>query len=81
MGIPSKKILTLCGLAGVLTLSHCATTQETVQECRKSASSFCERAAAAKDGGGRGSGAADAAARNAAYQECMSTQIAACGPP
>ena len=81
MGTPSKKILTLWGLAGILALSNCATTQETVQECRRSASSFCDKAAAAKDGGGRGSGAADAAARNAAYQECMSTQLAACGPP
>ena len=65
MGIALKKIRSLCGLAGLLALSNCATTQETVQQCRKSAYSFCDKTAA----------------RNAAYQQCLDTQLAACGAP
>ena len=64
MGIALKKIRSLCGLAGLLALSNCATTQETVQQCRKSAYSFCDKTAAAP---------------NAAYQQCLDTQLAACG--
>jgi len=81
MGIPLKKIRTLCGLAGLLGLLNCATTQETRQECGKAAYSFCDRTVGARDSGARGSGAADAAARNAAYQQCLDTQLAACGAP
>jgi hypothetical protein len=69
LGIPWKTIGTLCGLAGLLGLSNCATTQETVQECKKAAYSFCEKAAG------------DASARNAVYLQCMDTQLAACGAP
>jgi hypothetical protein len=66
VGIAWKKIRSLCGLAGLLALSNCATTQETVQQCTKSAYSFCDKTAAA---------------RNAAYQQCLDTQLAACGAP
>jgi len=72
---------TLCGLAGLLALSHCATTQETLQECRKAAYSFCDKTAGAKAAGVGGSGAVDAAARNSAYHQCLDTQLAACGAP
>ena len=58
-------------LAALLLLSNCATTRETVQECRKSASSFCEKQAGTGAGG----------ARTAVYQQCMETQVAACGAP
>jgi len=81
LGIPWKKIGTLCGLAGLLGLSNCATTQETVQECKKAAYSFCEKTAGPKAAGGGGPGAGDAAARNAVYLQCMDTQLAACGAP
>jgi len=81
MGFPLKKIWTLFGLAGLLALSNCATTQETLQECRKAAYSFCDKTAGAKDAGVGGSGAVDAAARNSAYQQCLDTQLAACGAP
>jgi hypothetical protein len=76
-----KKIGPLCGLAGLLGLLNCATTQETVQECKKAAYSFCEKTAGPKASGGGGPGAGDAAARNAAYLQCMDTQVAACGAP
>ncbi len=69
MGIPSKRIRALFGLAGLLGLSHCATTQETFQDCRKAAISFCEKTVGAKD------------ARAPAFQQCLETQVAACGPP
>ena len=75
--MPSKKIRTLCGLAGLLVLSNCATTQETVQECRKASFSFCDKTVKAKGG----SGAVDASARTAEYQRCLDTQLAACGAP
>jgi hypothetical protein len=81
MGIPSKRLRTLCWLAGLLALSGCATTQESVQDCRKAAYSFCDKAAGAKDTGGPGPGAADAAARSPAYRQCLDTQLNACGPP
>lgn len=81
MGIPLKRIRTLCGLAALLGLSNCATTQETRQECGKAAYAFCDRKVAASDSGSRGSGAADGAARNAAHQQCLDTQLAACGAP
>jgi hypothetical protein len=81
MAIPSTRLRTLCWLAGLLALSNCATTQETVQDCRKAAYSFCDKAAGAKDAGGPGSGAVDAAARSPAYRQCLETQLNACGPP
>jgi hypothetical protein len=56
-------------VAALLLLSSCATTRETVQECRQSASSFCEKRSGVEAG----------AARAAAYQQCMETQVAACG--
>jgi hypothetical protein len=81
MGVSAKKIWTLCGLAGLLALSNCATTHESLQDCRKAAYSFCDETAGAKAAGARGSGAVDAAARNSAYQQCLDTQLAACGAP
>jgi hypothetical protein len=81
MGVPPKKIWTLCCLAGLLALSNCATTQETLQECRKAAYSFCDKTVRAKDAGAGGSGAVDSAARNSAHQQCLDTQLAACGAP
>jgi uncharacterized lipoprotein YajG len=65
MESPSKKIRILVCLAGVLALSNCATTQETVQECRQSARSFCDKTVGAKA---------------PAYPQCLETQLAACGP-
>ncbi len=79
MEMPSKKVRTLCALAGLLVLSNCATTQETVQECRQSAYSFCDKTVGAKSSGASGSGAAGAPARNAAYQQCLEAQLGACG--
>jgi hypothetical protein len=81
MGMRWKRIRTPCVLAGLLVLSNCATTQETVQQCRKSAYSFCDKTAGSKDTGVAGSGAVDAAARNAAYQDCLDTQLAVCSAP
>jgi hypothetical protein len=81
MGVPLKKIWALGGLAGLLALSSCATTQETLQECRKAAYSFCDKTVGAKDAGPGGSGAVDAAARNSAYPQCLDTQLVACGAP
>jgi hypothetical protein len=60
----SRKIRIPCALAGLLLLSNCATTQETVQECRQAAYSFCEKTVGA---------------RNAAYQPCLEAQVGACG--
>jgi len=65
MELSSKKIRTLLCLAGLLALSNCATTQETVQECRQSARSFCDKTVGAKA---------------PAYPQCLETQLAACGP-
>jgi hypothetical protein len=65
MELPSKRIRTLCALASLLTLSNCATTQETVQECRQAAYSFCDKTVGAKKG--------------AAYQQCLEAQVGACG--
>jgi hypothetical protein len=81
MDMPTRKIRTLWGLAAVLSLSNCATTQETVQECRKAAFDFCNKTVKAKDAGAAGSGAVDASARNASYQQCLDAQLAACGAP
>jgi len=81
MSTSSTRVRAACGLAGVLALSNCATTQETFQECRKSAYSFCDKTVGAKDAGARGPGAANAPGRNDAYQQCLEAQVAACGPP
>ena len=81
MEMPSRTIRTLCCLAGVLALSNCATTQETVQECRKAAYSYCNKTVKAQDAAPPGSGEGNASARNAAYQQCLDTQLAACGSP
>jgi hypothetical protein len=81
MAMPSTMTRAVCGLAGLLALSNCATTQETFQECRKSAYSYCDKTVGAKDAGARGPGAADPSARGSAYQQCLDTQVAACGPP
>lgn len=69
----------LCGLVGLLVLSNCATTQESVADCRKAAFSFCDKTMAAKDAGAGGATGADAGARRAAYQQCLEPQLAACG--
>jgi len=74
----SKKTRALCALASILALTNCATTQETVQDCKKSAYSFCDKTVGAKDAGAGGSGGVDAATRNAAYQQCLDTQLDAC---
>ncbi len=79
MEMPSTKVRFLIGMAGLLALSNCATTQETSQQCRAAAHSFCEDTTGARDGSGRTSAPADAAKRNAAYQQCMETQTGACG--
>jgi hypothetical protein len=79
MDTPSTKVRVLIGMAGLLVLSNCATTQETAQQCRAAAHSFCEGTTGAGDGSGRASAPADAAKRTAAYQQCMETQTGACG--
>jgi hypothetical protein len=81
MEMPSKTIRTLACLAGLVVLSNCATTQETMQECRKAAFSYCDKTVKGKDAGAPGPGEGDASARNAAYQQCLDTQLAACGSP
>lgn len=68
----------LCGIVGLLVLSSCATTQETVQQCRKAAYSFCDKTAGPKDGTVSGSGPVDGAARDPAYQQCLDTQLETC---
>jgi len=78
MEAPMNGMRVLLALAGVLALSNCATTQETVQDCKKSASSYCDRTVGAKGATADGPGAADPAARNAAYQKCMDTQLETC---
>jgi hypothetical protein len=78
MEAPMNGMRVLLALAGVLALSNCATTQETVQDCKKSASSYCDRTVGAKGASAGGPGAADPAARNAAYQKCMDTQLETC---
>ena len=82
MGMPSKTTRMLCGLLGLLALSNCATTQESVQDCRKAAFSSCDKVMAAKEAkeGGAATGA-DAGARRAAYQQCLEPQLGACGVP
>jgi hypothetical protein len=79
MKLPSRKIRIPCALAGLLLLSNCATTQETMQECRQAAYSFCEKTVGAKAAGAAGTGKADASTRNAAYQQCLEAQVGACG--
>ena len=79
MGRASKTVRALgCALA-LLSLSNCATTQESVQDCRKAAFSYCDKVMAAKDGTAGSAAAADAGARRAAYQECLGPQLGACG--
>ncbi len=79
MKLPSRKIRTLCALAGLIALANCATTQETMQECRQAAYSFCEKTVGAKAAGSAGAGRTDASTRNAAYQQCLDAQVGACG--
>ena len=79
MQMPSTKVRILIGLAGLLVLSNCATTQETAQQCRAAAHSFCEDTTGARGGAESGAAPADAVKRNAAYQQCMETQVGACG--
>lgn len=75
---PSRKTRVLCALSSLLALANCATTQETVQDCKKAAYSYCDKVLGVKDGGAGGPGGADAAARSAAYQQCLDPQLAAC---
>jgi len=75
----SRKIRTLCALAGLLVLSNCATTQETMQECRQSAYAFCDKTVGSKSAGATGTGKADSSTRNAAYQQCLEAQVGSCG--
>ena len=75
---PSRAIRALCTLFSLLALANCATTQETVQDCKKSAFSYCDKVVGAKDAGAGGSGGGDASARSAAYQQCLDTQLDAC---
>jgi hypothetical protein len=70
---PSRKSWTFAFLACLVTLASCATTQETVQQCRKNAYSFCDRTV--------GSKTADPAGRSTSFQQCLDTQVAACGTP
>lgn len=79
MELPSKKVRTVLALAGLLALSNCATTQETMQECRQAAYSFCEKTVGAKGAGGTGTAKGDSSTRNAAYQQCLEAQVGACG--
>jgi hypothetical protein len=79
MGIPVKAIRALAGVLALLALSNCATTQESIQDCRKAAYSFCDKTV--KDAGARGTSGADAASRNRAYQQCVDLQLGACGIP
>ncbi len=79
MELPSMKIRTLCALTGLLVLANCATTQETMQECRQAAYSFCDKTVGAKGAGATGTGKADASSKNAAYQQCLEAQVGACG--
>jgi hypothetical protein len=79
MELPSRKIRTLCALAALLALSNCATTQETMQECRQAAYSFCDKTVGAKGAAPTGTGKADASNKNPAYQQCLEAQVGACG--
>jgi uncharacterized lipoprotein YajG len=79
MGMPSKTVRALVGVVALLTLANCATTQESVQDCRKAAFSFCDKTMAAKEGASGAASGADAGARRAAYQQCLEPQLAACG--
>lgn len=81
MGMPSKAVRSLGGLLALLALSHCATTQESVQDCRKAAFSYCDKVMADKEAKAGGATGADAGARRAAYQECLEPQLGACGVP
>jgi hypothetical protein len=69
-----------CGLAGLLTLAGCATARETIQECRKASYEYCAKKVGIRDPAARGWGP-EGAAREAAYQQCLDTQLAACGAP
>ncbi len=70
----------LCALPFLLAVLGCATARETVQECKKSAYTYCAKQAGAKDPKAVGWGA-QGAARELAYQQCLDTQLAACGAP
>ena len=79
MELPSRNVRILCALAGLLAFANCATTQETVQECRQAAYSFCDKTVGAKGAGTTGTGKADGSNKNAAYQQCLEAQVGACG--
>jgi hypothetical protein len=79
MGIPVKTIRAFAGALALLALSNCATTHESMQDCRKAAYSFCDKTV--KDAGAPGPNAGDVATRNRAYQQCLDTQLGACGIP
>jgi hypothetical protein len=70
-----------CVLAGLLALAGCATARESIQECRKASYEYCaKKVSSNKDPASRGWGP-EGAAREAAYQQCLDTQLAACGAP
>lgn len=79
MGRASKTVRALGCLLAILALSNCATTQESVEDCRKAAFSYCDKVMADKEGKAGGAAGADAGARRAAYQECLAPQLGACG--
>jgi hypothetical protein len=79
-GFPSRAVWTLCALPFLLPALGCATARESIQECKQSAYAYCAKKAGAKDPAATGWGA-QGAARELAYQQCLDTQLAACGAP
>jgi hypothetical protein len=80
MGVPSTRSWILWGLPFLLAQLGCATARETVQECKQSAYAFCAKKAGAQ-APASGTWGAQGAARELAYQQCLDTQLAACGAP
>jgi hypothetical protein len=78
MNVRSRRALVACALAGLGSLAGCATTQETVQECKQAAISFCDKTVGT---GPASADAGDPAARRKAYQDCLDTQLAVCRAP
>jgi hypothetical protein len=79
-GIASRTGWLLCALPFLFPALGCATARETVQECKQSAYAYCAKQAGAKDPKSAGWGP-QGAARELAYQQCLDTQLAACGAP